>query len=218
MSNHSEASDTSKPEVEDGKRRKHNEAESKRRKRIKVQMDRLSSLLGDSESDQFALLTAATDILVRQQKHLDLLKSNTETRISPLLAAQDEQNTSVLDHEFLQIFLNSPVAIAISGLNGQFIDCNLTFEKTLGYSRAEISSFSMFALTPDDHMDAIFQVLSCLLKGEVRDVTFKKTCLTKAGCLDEFLVSVSLVRCNDSSKAKLFTCSVFPDTIQEKRF
>lgn len=194
-------------EDREGKRKRHKEAESERRKRIKLQMERLSSLIDEEDCDQRSLLATATEILQRQQQQLHRLETLKKTHLTPSGIGHD----AILDEtEFLHIFMASPIPMAISGLNGQFIDCNLAFQSSLGYTREELSSLSIFLLTPDDQMDAIFQVLSALLKGNIRDISFKKLCRKKDGSTLNFLVSISLVRDPNTLKAKLFTCSIFP--------
>ena len=53
------------------------------------------------------------------------------------------------------LFMNSSVAMALTGVDGQFISCNDSFCQLSGYSKTEIRSVSMFSMTLPEEMNQV---------------------------------------------------------------
>jgi len=115
-----------------------------------------------------------------------------------------------MDYELL--FLDASIAMAVSGVDGHFIDCNRAFERLSGFRRDEIRSLSMFSMTKEEEMQELFNVVGSLLASDTvakRDAThFRKVCRFKNGAVQCF-VSIWLVRRPDGAPA-YFQCAALP--------
>lgn len=179
-------------EEEDGvdrdvKRQRHNEAEHRRRQRIKQQFDRLMALLVDEDKskrqdslqrDQYSVLEEAAELLQRQKQWIQMLRLKHQ-RFHSQLCFSPYQSLSLSSSDYAELFLNCPLGMAIVAPRGNFLDCNPVFENDLGYTRTEITQQTVFTLTPDHQVPFIHGVMHQLLLDECQTITMTKECLVK---------------------------------------
>jgi PAS domain S-box-containing protein len=208
------------------KRQRHNEAELRRRQRIKTQIQRLQSLLADDTphpqsphppndntsaaaftKDQYSVLEEAAGLLERQTQWLEMLKLQYRRKADASVTSQ----LSAAD--FAQLFLNSPVGTAVISISGKFIDCNPAFEKDLGYKRGEIKNKTVFDLTPDYLMAKLYEVMRKLLTREVEAVSMAKDCVLKDSKICQFQTTVFTVS-NPSAPDQVKYICAFAQPIQ----
>ena len=85
--------------------------------------------------------------------------------------------------ERLDIFFNaSPLAIVISDLNKQIVECNDTFSDMLGFTKEEITNMSIEELTfSDEEYDYNLELIKRLVLGEIKTFKIQKRYLKKDG-------------------------------------
>jgi PAS domain S-box-containing protein len=92
------------------------------------------------------------------------------------------------------IFNQAAVGIAITTLNGRFIDVNQRFSDILGYAAAELESLTFFDIThPDDLAETTIAVRQ-LLDGVIPDYSIEKRYLRKDGSQVWSLSTVTLLK------------------------
>eukprot|EP00475_Leptophrys_vorax_P012005 TRINITY_DN18462_c0_g1_i1.p2 TRINITY_DN18462_c0_g1~~TRINITY_DN18462_c0_g1_i1.p2 ORF type:complete len:251 (-),score=51.36 TRINITY_DN18462_c0_g1_i1:102-854(-) len=209
------------------KRQRHNEAELRRRQRIKQQIQRLQALLADDSSgdtngspvdshggsmpasssnkDQYSILDEAAGLLERQTQWLEMLKLQYRRRADSTITSQ----LSAAD--FALLFLNSPVGTAVISISGKFVDCNPAFERDLGYKRGEIKSKTMFDITPDHLMAKLYEVMRKLLMRESDAISMVKECVLKDSKVCQFQTTVfSVVSPSNNDQVKYIVAFAQP--------
>lgn len=186
--------------TEESRRRRHNEAEIRRRQRIREQLDRLASVLGNSGKDQLSILTDAAAMLRLQEQWLELLRREFTQQLPTF-----EKNS-----DFERLFCNASVAIALLEVNGRFLDCNPQFEVLMGYTRKEIRQESCFSLAKEDSMSKLFEVFRNLLEGESRLARIDKECRRKDGSYLQMNITIHVVRDPESKRPASFCVYLVP--------
>lgn len=75
------------------------------------------------------------------------------------------RNPQLSEQDFCRKFLNSGVGMALTRIDGAFVDCNVQFEKMLGYSREELLSTNLYALTHPDSFPMMTTCVRILLRA-----------------------------------------------------
>jgi PAS domain S-box-containing protein len=88
-----------------------------------------------------------------------------------------------LDHWRKYLYENSPVGIAVAGLNGRFRMANFAYQKMMGYTEAELLELTFLDLAIEADRPAARARLSQLAKGAVRQCQEEKRCRRKDGSL-----------------------------------
>ena len=70
---------------------------------------------------------------------------------------------SLTNSDYHELFLATPIPWALSDIEGRIIDCNTSFERTSGYSRAELLSYTICNLVPNADLQSTFSALAWLL-------------------------------------------------------
>lgn len=129
--------------------------------------------LYDALGKFYGVCGIATDVTERERFQKALLKSEADYR---------------------SIYETSPVGILNVGPNGLFLRCNHAFEEFVGYSEAELMSFSFIKTTHPDDMKISAELMNALLDGSKANVSFEKRFIKKDGQIVWGHVSASVLR------------------------
>lgn len=96
--------------------------------------------------------------------------------------------------DYSHVFRDAAVGMAVTTVDGRFIECNKRFEEESGYSKAELQQLTVFNLTPTAELQSTFALVAQMLNAQDADVRpFVKRANLKNN--DEHLwISVSLIR------------------------
>jgi formate hydrogenlyase transcriptional activator len=159
------------------------------------------------------LATRAT----KQPRWWDVVVSpiwNAEGRTERLLAisrdvTEHKQNENALNQAHMQVarsaerwrsvFENSAIGVALTDLNGRFLNTNLVYQKMVGYSEEELRALSFVEITHPDYRDANWALVAGLLEGKRQQFQIEKRYQRKDGTAIWVRNSVSLVPGTEST-------------------
>lgn len=72
---------------------------------------------------------------------------------------------SLTNSDYHELFFSVPIPWALSDIEGRIIDCNHTFEKTSGYKREELLTYTICNLVPNSALQSAFTSLAWLLES-----------------------------------------------------
>lgn len=171
----------------DSKKRKHSLLESRRRSRLRSLFEQIKSLLGVS-GDRSSILQ---EVLCR------LRPSNTPT-----------DPPAVPDYR--HVVQEAPVAMAVAGLDGRFVDCNVLFEEMTGYSRSQILLTTLFATMAADDVPEFFAAAEKLTSGDLKVYKKLRNCKHSSGKPYSSLCLISLSRNPHTKEPLYFICVGVP--------
>jgi len=167
------------------RRKKHNEVEIRRRKRIKASFSELGQLCGCDSKQKRIILANAIDLIKQYEDKIEHLQSSIESidqeaKATDATAAEtssvsvegapstsvSDPNAHAVDHD--SVFYSSGVPLYIAAFDGRILDCNSAFAKLFGYSREhviELQTTTLFALTSPDALSNAFSIVSSLMNG-----------------------------------------------------
>lgn len=187
-------------EAQERRRRKHNELEIRRRKRINLKFSELQNLM-NCKSDRRGILQSAIDtirslaekvsqlecdlehmktVVNRSQYHGAMTTGNQQAMISSIPRAMMAGSMGV-PLDFHSIFRNMSAPMGFMSLDGRFIDCNTAMCVLLGRSREEILYTTMFGLANPKDLASIFSKIQRLIKGEQHSVVIDTYCVHSTG-------------------------------------
>lgn len=157
-----------------------NSIEKQRTKRINNQIVSLRNLLEVSniptKKDKFSVLKNIHDYVIKLRQglmvaedRLGKLSRQTKSIFSGDMDQggankhSEKGNNRHQDIIYESLFTNSFAAMALTGVDGQFINCNDAFSNLSGYSKQEIKTVSMFSLTLPEEMNQLFSVVGNML-------------------------------------------------------
>jgi len=139
---------------------------------------------------------------------------NAEGRTERLLAisrdvTEHKQNENALNQAHMQVarsaerwrsvFENSAIGVALTDLNGRFLNTNLVYQKMVGYSEEELRALSFVEITHPDYRDANWALVAGLLEGKRQQFQIEKRYRRKDGTAIWVRNSVSLVPGTEST-------------------
>lgn len=111
--------------------------------------------------------------------------------------------------DYQNLFLNASIAMAVANVDGQFMDCNVSFSRVSGFTRSDIKRVSMFNLTPPEEMNHLFTIVGGMLSEPCNSGKhFWKRCRFRRGESHCF-VSMWLVR-RPTGDPAYFQCAIVP--------
>mmetsp|Transcript_19921 Transcript_19921/g.28638 ORF Transcript_19921/g.28638 Transcript_19921/m.28638 type:complete len:409 (-) Transcript_19921:308-1534(-) len=185
-----------------------NEIEKQRTKRINGHIMSLRNLLEMSniltKKDKFSVLKNTHDYIIKLRQALHLA----EERIAKLNRSRPSGSGDGTFYKesdgnvpYDNLFMNSAVAMALTGVDGQFIACNDAFSLLSGFSKQEIRSISVFNFTLPEEMNQLFHVVGNMLSHSNQNVRhFWKTCKFRER-EETCFVSMWLIRQDDGEPA-----------------
>lgn len=168
------------------RRKKHNQVEIRRRKRIKASFNELGQICGCDSKQKRIILSSAIDMI---KEYEDRIK-NLQTSIDALDAAGADDDAkgsapvdstdietmvenvirlkdgSTIDHE--SIFHDSGVPLNIASFDGRILDCNLSFARLFGYTREQLlegQNTTLFSLTSPESLSIAYRTVGALMNG-----------------------------------------------------
>jgi len=176
------------------RRRKHNEVEIRRRKKMNENFEELQDLIRyeRKEKDKASVLRAVIDTLKQYEAKTQDLQRNYETlqnQITARVAARSSgQSMAVVSSPFpyvsskvnhQEIFMNNDVPMAIANLHGKLVDANERFLQIMGYDLESLRQVPCVLLTHPDDLPNLFKHLKDLLAGSITSFTSLKRMLTR---------------------------------------
>jgi len=172
-----------------------------------------SARMGSSSRFTGYLATRAT----KRPRRWDVVVSpiwNAEGKTERLLAVsrdvtEHKRNETALHQAHLQVarseerwrsvFENSAIGVALTDLNGRFLDTNLVYQKMVGYSEEELRALSFVEITHPDYREANWVLIAGLLEGKRQQFQIEKQYRRKDGSAIWVRNSVSLVPGTEST-------------------
>ncbi|GAA4884105.1 putative bifunctional diguanylate cyclase/phosphodiesterase [Saccharopolyspora cebuensis] len=160
----------------------------------------------DAVHDVLGLLTAIAVEYARadrastfeQQENLKRALLRSKLRADRELAASEAQLS--------EVFLTTPIGVAICALDGRFVEVNSAFEETLGYRGEELDGRTIHDLFHPDDAEFLAAAYAELVEGgEARRLTDRKRLLRANGEEASAYLAVSVLRGPDGAPAKLVT-------------
>jgi PAS domain S-box-containing protein len=105
-----------------------------------------------------------------------------------------EYSLRISEERFRSIFDQSLLGIALTDVNGRFLQTNGSFNRITGYSTDELQSLDLFALTHPDDIASNLKSLKLLLQNEIPGFIIEKRYVRKDGSIVWVRNSVSSVK------------------------
>jgi PAS domain S-box-containing protein len=112
-------------------------------------------------------------------------------------------------------FAQSPIGIALVGLDGGFLSVNPAYCRLVGYSEAELITMSFQEITHPDDVEPDSETHRRLVRDEIRQHTMEKRYVTKDGRTVSGHLTVGVVRDDDGRPLHLIT--QVEDVTEQKR-
>ena len=118
---------------------------------------------------------------------------------------QAEAALRVSEERFRRGFENSPIGMALTGLDGNVVEVNATFARMLGYETPqELEGVNFVSLTHSDDVDADLQGFRAMLEQD-QPYLAQKRYLRRDGATVDVIVASTAVRDSDGHPVALFT-------------
>jgi len=166
------------------RRKKHNQVEIRRRKRIKSSFNELGQICGCDSKQKRIILSSAIEMIKEYEERIKNLQSS----IDALDVADEDVKTgapvdaqgaselvdnvirlkdgSTIDHE--SIFHDSGVPLNIAAFDGRILDCNNSFARLFGFTREQLletQTTTLFSLTTAESLSTAFRTVGALMNG-----------------------------------------------------
>jgi len=173
------------------RRRKHNEVEIRRRKKMNENFEELQDLIHyeRKEKDKASVLRAVIDTLKQYESKTQDLQRNYETlqkQIATRVATRPSGQTIVSPFPYVnskvnhqEVFMNNDVPMAVANLHGKLVDANERFLQIMGYDLESLRQVPCVLLTHPDDLPNLFKHLKDLLAGAITSFTSLKRMLTR---------------------------------------
>lgn len=118
---------------------------------------------------------------------------------------------------YRRVFHDQSVPVAITAVDGRFIDCNWRFERESGLSKDQLRGMTFFSLVaPGGEHGSVFQTVAHMLKDtsrQPREVVVRAV-LGHRGTMEERLMQLSTIFADDPEdhEVKYFSCALLPAT------
>jgi len=175
-------------------------------------IDFMLSPLRETSGEIVELIASAVDVTerCRAENALHALNERLERTV--------EERTAALrasEQRFRLAMQNSPIGLAIVGLDGRFLEVNKALCEILGYEAAELLACTFQDITHPDDLNADLDLLGQLVAGKVPTYQMEKRYSHKQGHLVWSQLNVSLVRGDDD--APLYFISKIQDITERKQ-
>ena len=220
---------------EEKKKKRRNEAEKLRTKRLNDEFAALSDLflLPNEKKDKLSkvcIIKKAQEIIKDLREKLQG-KSIAKVETSTSNEQSDLIGPSWLPDSF--IFANTGLPMAISNVHGVVQFANSSFMRVTGFTEEDIKSkqVGMFSMSTKDDLAEMYQRAGELLSGERQFMFFSKTCRVPSNLSAIFNVSMSIINiprsketchnkaCSANAESALsqhFHCTILPVESNQK--
>lgn len=121
---------------------------------------------------------------------------------------------TITDPIFKQAFENSPIGMALVGVNGSILQCNAVFATMLGLSSSEVEGKAFAEFTHPDDLDLDLAQFRDVLDGKINGYRMFKRYFHASGATVDVHLSVTVVR-DSAGVVELFVSQV--EDITEQR-
>ena len=98
------------------------------------------------------------------------------------------------EEKFRSIFANSPIGMALTGLNFNFVEVNEAFNEMLGYQGEELTQKTILDITHEEYRERDEKHIKKLLNSEISSFQTQKRYLKKNGDILWVRVTISLLK------------------------
>lgn len=141
-----------------------------------------------------------------------LAQSNTQAA-DPL--AVPYAGTTAMAERWRSVFEKSAIGVALSDVNGRFLNVNQAYERLLGYTQDELRKLSFFDITPEEFRESNRSLAKELWAGRLERYQFEKPYRRKDGDLVWVRLHASLVP--GTGSAPRFALALCEDITERKR-
>ena len=133
------------------------------------------------------------------------LERRVRERTGDLLRKKEELEAS--EERFCDAFEHAPIGMALASPEGRWLKVNPALCEAVGYSEAEMLIRTFQDITPPEDMEISRENVRRLMAGEIRSSQIEKRYVHARGHLVTVLLSVSLVR-DDQSQPRYFIAHI----------
>ncbi|MEA2192875.1 MAG: hypothetical protein QOI73_2996 [Solirubrobacteraceae bacterium] len=151
------------------------------------------------------------------------LRGERDRIVGVMLIVQDvrarverDREMSEAQERFRRAFEDAPIGMAVSALNGRFLDVNQALCTITGYTQEQLTGTTFSEITHPDDIDADFIVMWRLISGEATSSVDEKRYLRPDGSIVWVARSVTLVR--DADGEPLHFLDQIQDVTERRRF
>jgi diguanylate cyclase (GGDEF)-like protein/PAS domain S-box-containing protein len=130
--------------------------------------------------------------------------------------SRDRRQIAQGEQRFRQVMEDSPIGVAIVGLDGRIIKANSTFASMLGYIREEIEALGVLQITHPDDVQTGRKTMESLKEGKADTFHFEKRYLRKDGTSVWAQLAGSVIRDAESGRP-LYLVSQIEDIDARKK-
>ncbi len=111
-----------------------------------------------------------------------------------------ERELRVSEHRFRHTFADAATGLAVTDLQGRFIETNAAYRRLIGYTEDELRNLDFRGITVEDDLGRNDEILGGLVRGEVESAVIEKRYRHKSGRVVWARVSASLVADSEGRK------------------
>ncbi|MFC7517766.1 PAS domain S-box protein [Herbaspirillum sp. GCM10030257] len=116
---------------------------------------------------------------------------------------------------FQHAFEHSAIGMALTSLDGRFIDANEALARIVGYTKAELEAMSFQDITHPDDLDIDLHLADELVKGEIPFYNLEKRYIHRNGHSVWAMLTCSLVR-HESGQPELFIAQIQDISVRKR--
>jgi PAS domain S-box-containing protein len=153
----------------------------------------------------------------RQPTPEDLSQSHAIADVISIAVERNAKDSALRESQmrFKQTFESAAPGMAITTLEGRFVEANQAYLNLTGYTFDELREIDIYALAPLDGSDDLKRRMNRLAKGELDSIVYERTLLKKNTEHIWIRVSASLLRDADGSPQAIIR--IAEDINQEKQ-
>lgn len=129
---------------------------------------------------------------------------------------RDHRRLAQSEQRFRRAMHDSPIGVAIVGLDGSLLETNPAFASMLGYTSAELNALSLFDITHPDDLSLGSSMMAAIRRGEIDTYRFEKRYLRADGTAVWTLLSGSVIS-DEATGRPVYLVSQVEDIDARKR-
>lgn len=191
--------------------------ESKRRQKINELLNELKELTDCEKVDRATILETTVNALSELRNRVERLSERKGALMQQVQTADPPEDSlakqtpfapQIRKVDYLLAFQASTPAMAISKIDGRFIDCNEFFCILMEYPKSIIGTATMMSLTKPEELGKTFEVISSLLSGDYSFIEMKKQCVCRSGKIVSAKVRIAVIRDKLNNPLYFHCCSL----------
>ncbi len=150
-----------------------------------------------------------------QKRAAELVKANEALQAEVIVRQRAELALRESERRFRAIYEQAAVGIAITSLNGRWLQVNERFCDIVGYTQSELLSLTFQDITVPEAIPADLDAIPRLISGELHQRQVEKQYIRKDGSLVWVYLTISVAR--DDAGAAICFIVIIQDISQRKR-